>query len=138
MKFEEFQNNIEQLAKVDGTYEQSTEAQEKAQALKAVGDYLIAETDKNRIDAIGDIAVCIVNIANISNYSLRCYPTTEHNFGCVRPLTIHIIDGGKHQWEAIKELQIIANYYGYNFNVCLGMAWNKIKNREREDLCSKK
>ena len=63
MDFKTFKANVEKWAEVRCIYEQSTEANQRAKALEEIGEYLTAETDDERIDAIGDIAVCIVNAA---------------------------------------------------------------------------
>jgi len=68
MTFEQFCNNVEGWAEVRGIYEHSTAL---AQALKAVSevgelaDAVIKNDKVALIDAIGDVAVCLVNVARL-------------------------------------------------------------------------
>lgn len=72
MTFEQFRNNVESWAEVRGIYEHSTAL---AQALKAVSevgelaDSVIKNDKAALIDAIGDVAVCLVNVARMTGSS---------------------------------------------------------------------
>lgn len=74
MTFEQFRNNVESWAEVRGIYEHSTAL---AQALKAVSevgelaDAVIKNDKAALIDAIGDVAVCLVNVAVMSDLDIN-------------------------------------------------------------------
>lgn len=125
MEFAEFKKNVEKWAEERGIYEQSTEAHQQAKALEEVGEYLTAETDEERMDAIGDIAVCIVNAAYFTGEPLKIHDTTTDYIGCVAKSLI-----GSYYMQAICELKCCARYEDLNFNHCLEKAWDEIKNRK--------
>ena len=87
MTFEQFRNNVESWAEVRGIYEHSTAL---AQALKAVSevgelaDAVIKNDKAALIDAIGDVAVCLVNVARMTG--------TAPRVGVVRNTTSKPID----------------------------------------------
>ena len=70
MKFEEFKANVEAWQEARGIYEHST-AQAQAQCLKAISevgelaDAVIKGDREALIDAIGDVAVCLVGVAKM-------------------------------------------------------------------------
>lgn len=125
MKFEEFKKNVEEWARVRGIYEQSTEAHQQAKALEEIGEYLTAETDKERMDAIGDIAVCIVNAARLSGqHVFLC----DHGSGCIERVASNIIQSNYKY--ALTYLCGTAMHKYYIFGDCLSQAWNEIKDRK--------
>lgn len=69
MTFEKFKANVEQWAEARGIYEHSTAL---AQALKAVSEVgeladAVIKNDKDALkDALGDVMVCLVNVANMN------------------------------------------------------------------------
>lgn len=125
MEFEEFKNNVEKWAEERGIYEQSTEAHQQAKALEEIGEYLTAENDDERMDAIGDIAVCIVNAAYFVREPLKPYDTTTDWIGEVAKSVC-----GSYYAQSLSELKTCARYEDLNFNDCLEKAWNEIKKRK--------
>ena len=127
MEFAEFKENVEQWAEERGIYEQSTEAHQQAKALEEVGEYLTAETDEERMDAIGDIAVCIVNAAYFTGEPLKMHKTMSDDIyiACAAKSLI-----GSYYMQALCELKCCARYEDLNFNDCLEKAWNEIKKRK--------
>ncbi len=73
LTFEQFQTNVQEWSEARGIYEHSTAL---AQALKAVSEVgeLADATIKNDLDAlkdaIGDVAVCLVNVAYMTESTL--------------------------------------------------------------------
>lgn len=125
MEFAEFKKNVEKWAEERGIYEQSTEAHQQAKALEEVGEYLTAETDEERMDAIGDIAVCIVNAAYFTRDRINVYDTSND---CIGEVARSVCAGD--YTHALSELKCCARYEDLNFNHCLEKAWNEIKKRK--------
>jgi len=125
MEFKEFKKNVEQWAEERGIYEQSTEAHQQAKALEEVGEYLTAENDDERMDAIGDIAVCIVNAARfrIKDINIKCTIRDE-----ICDVTYAILH--RDYDFALGILHDLSINHKYNFNLCLEKAWNEIKKRK--------
>lgn len=73
MKWEEFVSNVQQWSKDRGIYEHSTAV---AQALKACSeagelcDAVIKGDREALVDAVGDVAVCLVNVQAMTDVSL--------------------------------------------------------------------
>lgn len=151
MEFAEFKENVEQWAEERGIYEQSTEAHQQAKALEEIGEYLTAQTDEERMDAIGDIAVCIVNAAYFREKEERNWSEGELEYG----LQWFSVDeenwcpeGDKIFWVAENVARTdnyitSENYYdaltmlwdqsctdGLPFCECLEKAWDEIKSRK--------
>ena len=73
MNFETFKKNVEQWATERGIYEHSTPQAQLLKALSELGELADAaiKDDKDGLkDAIGDVAVCLVNYAKMMNLSL--------------------------------------------------------------------
>lgn len=123
MDFKTFKENVERWAEVRGIYEQSTESHQKAKALEEVGEYLTAKTDEERMDAIGDIAVCIVNAAKIKGLNIELNMKTVYPSSCISDIAKHVIDGAYRT--ALKQLSSFSC-----FDRCIEIAWNEIKDRK--------
>ena len=128
MKFKKFKENVENWARVRGIYEESTEAHQQAKALEEIGEYLTAETDEERMDAIGDIAVCIVNAARIRGERVTICDCT---IGYIHNVAERILSSrfGGYRY-ALSQLKALAVEHGYKFEDCLEKAWNEIKDRK--------
>lgn len=127
MKFEDFKKKVGSWATVRGIYEQSSEANQQAKALEEIGEYITAKDDHERMDAIGDIAVCIVNAAWFRGETLA-----PKDSAYIAP---HISKVAKEvlfgfYQEALSELKKIAVKHDYIFEECLSSAWNEIKDRK--------
>lgn len=132
LSFEDFKKNVEEWARVRGIYDQSSEAHQKAKALEEIGEYLTAESDDERMDAIGDIAVCIVNAANFCNadkLSLNCVDKEgdDCRYSSLPNITALIL--GSSYVSALNYLRGFSLGFG-GFNSCLTRAWNEIKDRK--------
>lgn len=125
MEFAEFKENVEKWAEERGIYEQSTEAHQQAKALEEVGEYLTAETDDERMDAIGDIAVCIVNAAYFSPPDLKIRYTIKDEICDVAYAIMH-----RDYDFALGILAELSTNKIYGFSNCLSKAWNEIKKRK--------
>lgn len=129
MDFWVFKGKVERWAEVRGIYEQSSEEHQQAKFLEELGEYLVATCDKERMDAIGDMAVCLVNASNF-NHKIR---SSFDIFG----VTYFISNGilatyalrGAYGW-SIRCLNAIAIDHGYKMEDCLQMAWDEIKDRK--------
>lgn len=130
MKFEEFKKNVEEWARVRGIYDQSTEAHQQAKALEEIGEYLTAKTDEERMDAIGDIAVCIVNAAKfIHGTNSELTLSFNDDLEGIGDVAYCIIDSAYEL--ALGELSSLTfSSHQIPFELCLEKAWDEIKDRK--------
>lgn len=150
MTFQEFKANVEQWAQDRGIYEHSTAL---AQCLKAVSelgelaDHAIKGDRDAMKDDIGDIAVCLVNVARIDGFKVVLEDTHENIMPedpqvCVAVL-VDVIGGiasGFTPWStgypsdriegAFNALRDLAERAGFTFEECYTHAWNEIKDRK--------
>jgi len=132
MNFSEFKRNVENWAEVRGIYVQSTEAKQVAKGLEEVGELLVAlEVDSRRDieDAIGDVAVCVVNAAMLADK--RIYTHVKPYNGCMSSVTLAtmaLVDGGYST--CIMYLAGLSDKYDVKFESCLNRAWDEIKHRK--------
>lgn len=148
MTFEEFKSNVEQWAEARGIYEHSTAL---AQALKAVSEVgeladAVIKGDREALkDAIGDVAVCLVNVARMTgspatvvDFDFEGTPykgsngvaaliafqvgeiATDIAFGVDEGRAPHTFDGLNH----------LAKLNGLSLEECCAAAWNEIKDRK--------
>ena len=150
MTFEEFKANVEQWAQDRGIYEHSTAL---AQCLKAVSelgelaDHAIKGDRDAMKDDIGDIAVCLVNVAKMQDATVVMEDNRENLMAadlqeCVAWLTrvIGVIASCLRPWIkkhasdqigfAFNMLRDLANRAGFTFEECCAHAWNEIKDRK--------
>ena len=127
MEFKDFKQKVEEWARVRGIYDQSTEAHQQAKALEEIGEYLTATNDDERMDAIGDIAVCIVNAAKLDE-SKDQLTITYGQEDDISDLAYYVLYGGYNLSLGI--LHDIAINNNLNFQRCLSGAWNEIKDRK--------
>lgn len=150
MTFQEFKSNVEQWAQDRGIYEHSTAL---AQCLKAVSelgelaDHAIKGERDAMKDDIGDIAVCLVNVARMEGIKVVLEDSHENIMpedlqSCVAVL-VHAIGGiasGFTPWatgypsgrieSAFNDLRDFAWRAGFTFEECCEHAWNEIKDRK--------
>src|SRR5699024_12760953 len=70
MNWNKFKNNVEQWAAERGIYEHSTPEAQLLKALSELGELAdaVVKNDREALkDAIGDVAVCLVNYARMAN-----------------------------------------------------------------------
>lgn len=150
MTFQEFKSNVEQWAQDRGIYEHSTAL---AQCLKAVSelgelaDHAIKGDRDAMKDDIGDIAVCLVNVAgvdgskvvledsrkNIMPYDLQeCVAVLADVIGVIARRLTHCSAGcSSDRIEvAFNALRDLAERAGFTFEECCAHAWNEIKDRK--------
>jgi|SRR5690625_1212883 len=143
MTFEEFKTNVQQWAQERGIYEHSTPEAQLLKALSELGelaDAVIKDDIDGIKDAVGDVAVCMVNYARMAGVTIRkvWYEESEH---CESSTHIGIfashevgrrlgafIDGGENV--DLDDLLYIAMNYGLDFMDCCEHAWNEIKDRK--------
>ena len=150
-RFHQFRANVEQWSNERGIYEHSTTL---AQALKAVSEVgeladAVIKHDMDALkDAIGDVAVCLVNVAKLSNISvdveyvmgfglagdtaansvgMTCSMVGDLPRSCANKETLEYaacID------VAFSALIDTASAYGFLCSDCCDAAWNEIKDRK--------
>jgi len=132
MRFSEFKSNVENWAEVRGIYSQSTEAKQIAKGLEEAGELLVALEDDSKRDiedAIGDIAVCVVNAAKLANKTI--YTNINPYSGCMSSTTLTVmslVDRGYST--CIMYLSGLCDKYDVTFESCLNAAWDEIKERK--------
>ena len=151
MTFEEFKTNVEQWAEARGIYEHSTAL---AQALKAVSEVgeladAVIKGDREALkDAIGDVAVCLVNVARmtgVETYSdlayFQAYGSREGraaavalSVGMVAVVTRETAFSASQVSDCVSEalitLREFATYLGMSFEECCAATWTEIKGRK--------
>lgn len=127
MEFKEFKENVENWARVRGIYDESTEAHQQAKALEEIGEYLTAKTDAERMDAIGDIAVCIVNASKLDN-SMKPLSIQYDIKDDICDVAYYVVYGSYDL--SIGILHDLAINHKFTFQRCLSLAWNEIKDRK--------
>lgn len=122
----EFKSNVDNWSKVRGIHDWSSEAHQQAKALEEIGELIASENDDERIDAIGDIAVCIVN----ASYFGRDMDLPEQKNLLPKEswLAKDVLEGS--YGFAFERLRLIANKHGFYLKECLDKAWNEIKDRK--------
>ena len=153
MNWEDFKQNVEGWAKDRGIYEHSTAVAQLLKAVSEVGELADAVVKKDTdglADAIGDVAVCLVNYAAMKDvpFSLpEVYGQLRQrqNLNAILAhLLIEIGDElrvteGLSKREvatynfvlgAVLKLKLIAEVNGLDFAQCCEFAWNEIKDRK--------
>ena len=143
MNFKTFKTNVEQWATERGIYEHSTPQAQLLKSLSELGELAdaVIKDDRNGLkDAIGDVAVCMVNYAKMAAYDIEtpCFDPCE-------AVTIYDLIGavsiliGRHleQTKANDDVIImlcslvgIAKRKDLVFLECCEAAWLEIKDRK--------
>ncbi|MDY0191015.1 MAG: MazG-like family protein [Desulfuromonas sp.] len=151
LTFEQFQTNVQQWSTARGIYEHSGAL---AQALKAVSEVgeLADATIKNDLDAlkdaIGDVAVCLVNVASMTDSTLDevyifddvkversapqivahvSYMVAHVSLAAAESILCEPIDDALNG--AFYSLYATANVNNLDFLDCCSAAWDEIKDR---------
>lgn len=149
MKFEQFQQNVQTWAAARGIYEHSAPL---AQALKAVSEVgeladAVIKGDREALkDAIGDVAVCLVNVEAMcadGPGSKTWYVTSfeyldlQHGAAVVVQQVAECLDAADEQFfatpyvrAAIDALRALAPLADLTFEECCQAAWDEIKDRK--------
>ena len=145
MNFETFKTNVEQWATERGIYEHSTPQAQLLKALSELGelaDAVIKDRRNDLIDAIGDVATCMVNYAKMTGVELDASDLEmelhEDTYIAIGNICDSI--GDLLLWHPPRRLE--ANVVGVfealgsicvdndlRFEVCCLRAWNEIKDR---------
>lgn len=159
MKFEDFKTNVQQWATERGIYEHSTATAQVLKACSEAGELCDAVIKSDRaalIDAIGDVAVCLVNVAKLAAADFYVHTVKNQTdkpasviaalaAKCVSDLAlmVSVFDEcgyvmndvgtydtlGKQIGYALGHLEMMARESGLNFEACCESAWNEIKDR---------
>ena len=129
MKLDKFIENVTHWAEIRGIHEQSTETKQVAKFCKEMFEYLTAESSISGLevmDAIGDMAVCLVNAARFGGDALyiTSFKSNNHTIGDV----VNYVSGRSYGI-AIKTLENVSEIHGYNFEDCLQIAWDKFQEK---------
>ena len=144
LTFEQFQTNVQEWSTARGIYEHSTTGAQLMKALSELGelaDAIIKHDMDGFKDAVGDVAVCLVNYAKMQNlefgndtpFEVKKY--TVHRMvgmlsGSIGDRLINISSAHAPVENVIHLLDVIANRHGFNFLDCCTAAWNEIKDRK--------
>lgn len=149
MKFEDFKTNVQQWATERGIYEHSTATAQALKACSEAGELCDAVIKNDRaalIDAIGDVAVCIVNASAMLGFTgIKPVENPWHDkqlelsvgavvvqCGCL----VKAIEYGEptEAWDfasdALYHLCAICKLQGLDFEACCESAWLEIKDRK--------
>jgi len=150
-RFEQFQQNVQRWATERGIYEHSTALAQALKAVSEVGELCDAVIKNDRdalVDAIGDSAVTLINMARLAGESQ--FTDAELDMGApVNPLpqqiaayvAYHTADmatdlvigpelSRRDVCEALSGLVDVAKASGLDFDDCCESAWQTIKDRK--------
>lgn len=146
MNWNEFKNNVESWATERGIYEHSTPEAQLLKALSELGELAdaVIKNDRDGLkDAIGDVAVCLVNYEKMvrEEKGIWCEPaptggaTANSRIGDIAvDIGLVLLNNGAVNYSiagaAIESLQHIASKHGLDFMYCCKCAWREIKDRK--------
>ena len=147
MQWNEFVANVRQWSTVRGIYEHSNATTQALKACSEAGELCDAVIKGDRaamMDAVGDVAVCLVNVAALHNFG-----GLHIEDGCDEVYSLHhgaaMIAGlcagmscalamdeiaDVEIQEALWSLDDFCNFAGLDFLQCCESAWNEIKDRK--------
>lgn len=148
-RFEQFQQNVQRWATERGIYEHSTALAQALKAVSEVGELCDAVIKGDRgalIDAIGDVAVRLVNVLKLVGYGPLGFERSSISRGAVQVsagVVAQSVGGMCINWyinevsyvapnclEALADLECFARDAGLDFDDCCEAAWNEIKDRK--------
>lgn len=153
MTFNEFKNNVELWAAERGIYEHSSTSVQLMKALSELGelaDAIIKVDDEALKDAVGDVAVCVVNAAYMEDVGMDEIGEAVAEFEAIANHTPDTVGGylvgcasiaiGQsltstsfgfdEAIEVISALAGISAIRGLDLMDCCEHAWNEIKDRK--------
>lgn len=140
MTFEEFKSNVEAWAEARGIYEHSTPLAQALEAVSEVGELAdaVIKGDREALkDAIGDVAVCIVNYAAMMDeplskpkHSVEVGDDLKEAAWTVAMIVTGIRASPDIPSVAICVLALTAEIAGLTLEECCASAWNEIKDRK--------
>lgn len=144
MKFTEFKTNVERWAEERGIYKHSTKEAQLLKGLSELGELAdaIVKNDMDALkDAIGDVAVCMVNASrlNLSVVSIaRDTPAAAYGYSRADQIMAGLcgffaqaLDGRDVSYDStIGMLHTISEWHDMQFSECCEAAWLEIKDRK--------
>lgn len=150
MTFDEFKQNVRAWSESRGIYEHSNALAQALKAVSEVGELADAVIKGDRealIDAIGDVAVCLVNVASMIGVELvvaaelhgnECESSAEIAASVSMSVgdlafVIGYMSGGMAtdcMGGALRDLSDLAAMHGTTLEACCEAAWNQIKDRK--------
>lgn len=155
MTFNEFKNNVELWAAERGIYDHSTTSAQLMKALSELGelaDAIIKGDDEALKDAVGDVAVCVINAAYLEDVGLdkasrlvampkeplikAASSTPPRVVGRIASGIGGYLFGSKDEFRqaaftgSIVALKALCAHKGLDFMDCCEHAWNEIKDRK--------
>jgi hypothetical protein len=127
----EFRNNVEAWAHSRGIYEQSSTPHQKAKFLEEAGEAVVAEAENDDdalSDAIGDMAVCIVNCARLDGHLIDFNHVFPQPDGQLVSVISEALEGSYD--DAILGLVVYAEWQDLVFLECCTKAWEEIQPRK--------
>lgn len=146
-RFEQFQQNVQRWATERGIYEHSTALAQALKAVSEVGELCDAVIKNDRdalVDAIGDVAVCLVNLGAMAGFTYRPSAVAKeaglHQGAAAVSWRVGALAGALNDtlgtyapqdfdW-AFDELRAFCEGAGLDFDDCCESAWNEIKDRK--------
>jgi len=144
--FEHFVRNVTQWSTDRGIYEHSTAQAQALKAVSEVGELADAAIKNNLVelaDAVGDVAVCLVNVSQMTDTPFRAVgalPATAglHSEAAVAAYAVSYLacsvaykaqlEGDLH-WSLMR-LHMVCAAAGLDFDMCCATAWDAIKDRK--------
>ena len=153
MKFNEFKSNVQRWAAERGIYEHSSTEAQLMKALSELGelaDAIIKGDDEALKDAVGDVAVCVVNAAHMEGVELDIVPDliAAIDDGAVAIMddmpqyVVGLIAEGVGGWltgdrdtddtfiAPLAALSALCTHKGLDFMDCCEVAWLSIRDRK--------
>lgn len=149
MTFDEFKKNVSAWSEARGIYEHSSALAQALKAVSEVGELADAVIKGDRealIDAIGDVAVCLVNVAELAGFDLGIEHSvifdgeSQHEIAASAAKNVAEVassmacgvpaDGRYAAAEAMRDLNDMSKLVGTTFGACFDIAWNQIKGRK--------
>lgn len=146
-RFEQFQQNVQRWATERGIYEHSTALAQALKAISEVGELCdaVIKNDREALkDAIGDVAVCLVNVGRMAGFTYRpsdgepdetlqqAAAAVAWRVGAVAGSLNPTLMGDARQdldW-ALDHLRALCVPAELDFDDCCEAAWNEIKDRK--------
>lgn len=149
MTFDEFKQNVRAWSESRGIYEHSTALAQALKAVSEVGELADAVIKGDRealIDAIGDVAVCLVNVSWLCGIDMQIEATELVDGESSQEIAASVacivgevardaaFDLDDHScWligNAMRDLSDLATLNETTIEACCEAAWNQIKDRK--------
>jgi hypothetical protein len=128
MDFDLFKDNVERWSMQKGIYKQSTAKKQAAKAMEEIGEYMSANTDYEKMDAIGDIAVCLVNACYFAGTLYRDFKLIVTEAVGIEQVAYYTAIGSYRY--ALRHIYSVCLMDGFKIEDCFQLAWDSIKDRK--------